>query len=368
MELNKITLPFKIKNAVLAMGSQAKNTLCFAKGNAAFISREHANLNNPDDFLRFKRDAARLLKNKPKIIACDLHPDYQSTKCADGLPLPRLMVQHHHAHIAACMVLNNLKNQKVIGVAFDGTGMGSDDTLWGGEFLICDYKNFRRRAHLKTALLLGAEVAIKEPWRLAAFWLSEIYGDKFLKLKTDFTRKISSKEWGYLKKIQACGFNSPLTSSMGRLFDAAASIILAKMCAGKEAELAIELEKVATRCSEKVLSYDFKLSKADPAYIIDPAQLFKGIIADLKSGESKERTALRFHLSVAEMIRKVCCILRKESGINRVALSGGVFQNNLLLRLSLELLYKEEFRVLTLQKLPPNDSLISLGQAVIAGL
>jgi len=359
MELKIIKLPFNIRKSVLALGSQTKNTVCFAKGKSAYVSLAHADLGNLADFSQFEKSVKYFLKKRPAVIACDLHLEYSSSKfareCVSKDQRVRVSeAQHHHAHIASCMAENGLKNQKVIGVAFDGTGMGSDNTLWGAEFLICDYKNFTRPAHLKEVALIGGEKAILEPWRLLAA------------LKLDMPKGIEKKQWQLVKNMQAKGFNVPLASSMGRLFDAAASLILGKYRAEFEAQLAIELERLAFSFEPKPKSYKFKIRKDKDTYIIDPAPMLREIVKDLKQGESKPEIAYRFHLTVAEMIRKVCVILRKKYKINKVVLSGGVFQNNLILRLGLGLLYEEGFKVFIPKQLSCNDSGISLGQAMIA--
>lgn len=349
MQNKTIELAFRIKKPVLALGAQTKNTVCFVGGNVAIISPVHPDLSNLKDLLDFERDTQYFIKKKPKIIARDLHPDYQSSKYIEQA----LAVQHHHAHIASCMAENGLSNRKVIGVAFDGTGLGSDGNLWGAEFLVCDYKNFKRLAHLKEIPLVGAERAIIEPWRLAAAWF-------------DFPAAIDKEQ--QLQKIYSSGVNSPLASSMGRLFDAVGSLVLGKRKANFEAELAIGLEKKAAGYKAEGLSYKFNLTKIKDMYILDPGKMFKGILLDLKARKPKEEIAYNFHLTVAKMIRRTCRVIRKETGLNIVALSGGVFQNKLLLKLSLDLLYKEGFKVLTHNKLSCNDSCVSLGQAVIAGL
>ncbi len=378
MELKKIQLPFKAKKPILALGSQTKNTVCFVKGNFAYLSLVHQNLSDLQDFLKFEKTVKYFLKKNPKIIAYDLHPEYQSTKYALSLPTTYYLLptQHHHAHIASCMAENGLKNKKVIGVAFDGTGLGIDNRLWGAEVLLCDYKNFKRSAHLSKIPLLGGERAILEPWRLAAVWLYQTYKDKFLNLKINFVKGLNKNKWKILKKMYLSGFNSPLASSMGRLFDAVASLILAKYKVDFEAELAIKLEKLATRYRLGAKGYSFKIikNKNEPRsyaqgrgeYILDPTPMFKQLVLDLKHKESKEKIAYRFHLTVAQMIRKICLILRKENKINKIVLSGGVFQNSLLLCLALDLLYKEGFNVFTHKDLSCNDSGISLGQAIVA--
>jgi len=352
------------------MGSSTKNVLCFAKGSVAYLGAVHSDLSNPEDFVKFEKEVKYFLKSNPKIIAYDLHPEYGSTKYALKLPEGRyrlLAIQHHHAHIASCMADNGLGNQRVIGVAFDGTGLGADNTIWGAEFLVCDYKNFQRKAHLKEIPLLGGERAIIEPARTAAAWLYSIYKNNFLNLKIDFVKGIDKKKWQILKNMYASGLNSPLASSAGRLFDAVASLVLVKYQAKLEAELAMELEKIAMAANPQATGYNFRLiRKSSHAYIIDPALMFKEIVSALKHKEAQEKISYRFHLTVAEIIKKTCLTLRKADKINKVVLSGGVFQNNLLLRLGSDLLRKEGFEVFTHKELSCNDSGISLGQAIIA--
>lgn len=365
----KIQLPFKIKKAALSLGSQTKNTVCFARGRHAYLSSIHSDLSNPQDFLSFEKDTKYFLKKNPQIIAYDLHPEYQSTKYALNLHAIRhtpYAIQHHHAHIASCMVDNGLKNQKVIGVAFDGTGLGTDNTLWGAEFLICDYKNFKRKARLRQIPLLGGQQAILEPWRLAAAWLYLTYKERIPNLKVNFLKGINKSKWKILKDMYLKEVGSPLASSMGRLFDAIASIVLEKYEARFEAELAIGLEKLAIRYPLSAIHYPFRIIRDKDIYILDPLPIFRQVIGDLKRRMPEEKIAYRFHLTVAEMIRKACLILRKDSKINKVVLSGGVFQNNLLLRQSLDLLYKEDFGVFINKNLAYNDSSVSLGQVTIA--
>ncbi|OGX19734.1 MAG: hypothetical protein A3K54_03495 [Omnitrophica WOR_2 bacterium RBG_13_44_8] len=361
MKFQKIKLPFKIKRPVLALGPQTKNRVCFARGNFAYLGPLHPDLTHPRDFFAFERSVKYFLKKKPGIIAYDLHPEYQSTKYALNLKpnaYQFIPIQHHHAHIASCMLENGLTRQKVIGVAFDGTGLGNDHRLWGAEFLVCDYKDFKRTAHLKEIPLLGAERAILEPIRIVFAW--------FFNLGPDLLKKIGLKEQRVLRQMYLSGFNSPLASSMGRLFDAAGSLVLARSKVTREGELALALERIAASYKGEALSYQFKITKDKEGYILDPLLVLKGIIQDLKAGEPKGKIAYRFHLTVARMIQKMCLILGKENKINKVVLSGGVFQNNLLLRLTLDLLYKEVFRVFTHEKVSPNDSGISLGQVAVA--
>jgi hydrogenase maturation protein HypF len=371
MFLKEISLPVYLKTRTLGLGAHTKNTVCFAEGKAAYISETHADLGELKDFLHFEKTVKALGKKRPQRIAFDLHPEYQSSRYArQELSCRGLLfypVQHHHAHIASCMADNGLNNQKVIGVAFDGTGLGVDNHLWGGEFLLCDYKGFVRKAHLKEIPLPGGEKAILEPGRVALSWLSRIYGKKLFGLKIDFIRRINKEKWQVLKKLSALNINSPLSSSMGRLFDAAASLLFAKHKVAFEAELAIRLEQAGSRCEVEFSPYPFRIRKAGGQYIIDPSLLFEEVVRGLERGQAQEEIACRFHQTVAEMIIKVCLSLRKESGIKKVVFSGGVFQNNLLRTLSRDLLLKEGFAVFCHSKLSSNDSGISLGQAVIAG-
>lgn len=372
MKLKTIELPFRIKKSILALGSQTKNTICFLNNNVAYLSQIHSNLTIPDNFLSFEKTIKYFLKKHPKIIAYDLHPEYESTKYIKALSMlsyKLTAIQHHHAHLASCMIENGLNNQKVIGIAFDGTGLGDDHTLWGAEFLICDYSGYVRYAHLRYIPLVGADRAIWQSWRIAILWLYLIYKDRIFDLGIDFVKRIDRKKWLVLKRMYNSGFNSPLTSSMGRLFDSVASLVLNKLNVKFEAEAAIELEKKATKyistALPRVAAYHFQINPEGKKYVIDPASIIKEIVLDLKHKRSKELIAYKFHYTVAEIIRKMCLTLRKKTKINKIVLSGGVFQNKILLKLSLDLLYKEGFSVFTHKKLSCSDSSISLGQAAI---
>ncbi|MCM8796354.1 MAG: hypothetical protein NC923_00500 [Candidatus Omnitrophica bacterium] len=364
----KIQLPFKVSCPVLALGSQTKNTLCLLKGRSAYISPIHPSLDELTDLLSFERDARRLLRFHPKIIACDLHPGYQSTRFAAlfNSRYKIVPVQHHHAHIASCMLENNLKNQKVIGVAFDGTGLGQDNRVWGAEFLLCDYRSYLRQAYLKEMPLLGGEKAILEPWRLACFWLYQIYGEDTLGLKIDFIKKIPQKKWETLRKLYRSGFDFPLASSMGRLFDAAAALVLSLTTARFEAELAVRLEQTAGRWKGKARSYPFRILNSKGRLVIDPSYTIQEIVSDLKARRQKEEIAYQFHLTLAEIILKICLKLKRKYGINKVVLSGGVFQNSLLLTNTIKRLTDKGFLVFNHKKLVCSDSSLSLGQAVVA--
>lgn len=375
MEFKTIRLKRKFKKTILALGSHAKNTVCLIKRDIVYLSQGHLDLSNPLGLSRFDRIVKYFLKERPKVIAYDLHPEYQSTKYAVSLA-PRYRIfatQHHHAHIASCMAENGMPNQQVIGVAFDGTGLGTNNEIWGAEFLICDYKCFQRVAHLKEIPLLGAEAAIRQPWRVAAWYLYSAYKDRFLNLDISFVKKINKVKWRVLKNMYLSNFNSPLASSMGRLFDGVSALVLGKLEANFEAELPVELEKLAGEFkpghlgSKKApLSYSFKIRHNKGAYIIDAVPIFKDIVNELKARAPKEEIAYRFNFTVSEMINRMCLVLRKKYRLKKVVLSGGVFQNALLLRLSRDLLFKNGFKVYSHIQLSAGDSGISLGEAFIA--
>jgi len=374
----KIDLPFKIKKPILAVGADIKNSLCFAYGKSAFISEVINDLGLAVNFKKFQKTITSIRQRfglLPKIIAYDKHPEYFSTKYILDLPKYRakisngtkfISVQHHHAHIASCMLENKLSNQRVIGVAFDGTGFGQDHTLWGAEFLVADYQGFKRAAHLKYIPLLGGKRAILEPWRMASAWLYLAFGNDFLDL--DFAQGIDKKDWAVLEKMWKQNFNAVPASSMGRLFDAVAALVLGMNQVKFEAEAAISLERAASGYKSKPRSYPFKIKKTGQGLVIDPVLTLKQIVADLKNGCSKQEAASCFHLTVAQMIRKTCLEIRDNTRVNTVIVSGGVFQNKLLLRLSLDLLEKERFHILRHKILPYSDASISLGQAAIAAL
>jgi len=369
MKSIELRLPYRLRRRVLAVGIHTKNTLCYAYADKAYVTALQPDLGEQQDYLRFVKTAGSFLKGKIDLIACDLHPQYRSTVFASSLQEKgfRLRkVQHHHAHIASCMAEAGLLHQRVIGIAFDGTGLGSDGTLWGAEFLICGYRDFIRRAHLRYVPLAGAATAISQPWRVAAFWLEEAYGARALGLRIPFTSEVDKDAWRLMRRMHKIRLNTPMASSMGRLFDAAASIILKEHYAHYEGELAVRLEKVASRCRSRKAGYPLAIVKEGDTYIVDPVPLFKALVRDLGKGVSLESLAYGFHASVASLIHRVTLLLHKETGIRTVALSGGVFQNNLLLSLALDLLYKERLRVLLHRRLPVNDACVSLGQAVVA--
>jgi hydrogenase maturation protein HypF len=365
-----IILDFELKE-VLALGGELKNTISFSKENYVFLSQYLGDLKSVETLNFLKKSITSLKKMfriNPEIIACDLHPDYLSTQYAEEIGAKKglkvVKVQHHHAHIASCMAENNIK-EKVIGVAYDGTGYGDDGNIWGGEFLLCDLKEYIRVGHLKYYPLPGGDKAIMEPWRMAYSYLYSIYGPRAKKIDIDFNRRMDYDRLSIIEKMIDKNINSPFTSSCGRLFDAASSLIGIRDEISYEGQAAMELESFcASGIKER---YNFYICKEGDEFIIDPQGIFIDIIKDLKEGIDKKVMAAKFHNTVAEFTLNLCGKIRENTGINKIALSGGVFQNRYLTEKIIFLLEKDDFQVYTQRKVPPNDGGISLGQAVVAG-
>ena len=348
---------------VLACGAELKNTFCLARGDHAFISHHIGDLENLETLRSFEHGIEhfkRLFNLRPEVIVHDLHPEYISTKYAMALDdeLVKVGVQHHHAHIASCMVDNGVDGE-VIGVAMDGLGFGTDGRLWGGEFLVADFARAERVAHLEYTRMPGGMKAIREPWRMAMSYLHRALGDEVLDLDLDFVRRRDRRVWARLRQIIDQGMNSPETSSMGRLFDAVASLTGMRDVAHYEGQAAIELEMMADESQGG--SYEFDYSGG----IIEPGPVIRDIVADLIRRIPATVIAAKFHNAVASLIFQVARRIRAERRLHRVALSGGVFQNRLLLKRTTRLLESTGFEVLTHSRVPPNDGGIALGQAVV---
>jgi len=369
-----IKLSFTAKQ-VLGCGAEEKNNFCLTKDNYAFVSQHIGDMENLETLEHFQNTLAlykKLFRIEPEIAAYDLHPEYLSTKYALELGnqfshLKLVPVQHHHAHIASCMVDNKVKSP-VIGVALDGTGYGSDGRIWGGEFLVADYKGFQRMGHLEYLPLPGGAAAIKRPYRTAIGYLLTLLGDDSTNPKLAFLKQVDAVEIELIKRQIQTGLNSPLASSMGRLFDTVSALLGIRGEIDYEGQAAVELEMAAYDAVDKVGndSYPYSIIEHDGTNIIQLKELLSAIVGDLYNGVSKATISARFHNTVARMICEMCQLIAKSTGINQVALSGGVFQNRLLLRKVVPLLEPADFSVLTHKQVPCNDGGISLGQAVIA--
>ncbi|PKM81916.1 MAG: carbamoyltransferase HypF [Firmicutes bacterium HGW-Firmicutes-14] len=364
-----ITLPWEM-GQVLAVGGEQKNTFCLTKGRNVFVSHHIGDLENLETLQAFEREIKiykKLFNVEPELVAYDMHPEYLSTKYALDLPGIRTIgIQHHHAHIAACMAENGLDGW-VLGVAFDGTGFGPDGSIWGGEFLYASLADFKRAAHLKYVPMPGGARAVKEPWRMAAGYLYSQFGSDWRKQKeAPFLSQKNGMLLDALEQVMEKWINCPPTSSMGRFFDAVASIIGIRQEVNYDGQAAIEMEQVALKAEEKVdITYNYVIKEGGP-WEIDTEPVIMEILNDLKRGKGPGYAAYRFHHTVKEIITAVCLRAREKYRENRVALSGGVFQNMLLLDLVHRDLEKNGFQVYVHSIVPANDGGISLGQAVIA--
>ena len=361
-----IKLPYPLE-MILACGGELKNTFCLTRGQYAFMSHHIGDLENLETLNSFEEGIEHfkgLFYIEPRAVAYDLHPDYLSTQYALSIPdIPRIGVQHHHAHIVSVMAENGMEGD-VIGVAMDGTGFGLDGTIWGGEFIKANLRDFNRLAHLKNVPMPGSTMAIKEPWRMALVYLHETYGDKMKHLGINLMTRVSFEKWEILERMIEKKINTPMTSSMGRFFDAVSSLLSIRDEVHYEGQAAIELEMIADRQVKE--EYPFHIRKDELPLVIDPAETIRGIVHDVAEGTPSPIISGRFHRTIAHLIVETCETLRSREKLNRVVLSGGVFQNIFLLSLVTEGLRKSGFDVYTHHLVPTNDGGISLGQAVIA--
>ena len=354
---------------VLGCGAELKNTFCLGSGDRAFVSQHIGDLENYQTFRSFTEGIAhfrRLFDVTPQLVAHDLHPEYLSTKYAleyrDAEDVELVAVQHHHAHIASCLA-DNGEEGPVIGVAFDGTGYGADGTIWGGEFLIADLAGFSRAGFLAPVPLPGSAAAIRQPWRMAAAYLAAAYPDGPPSALDVFRR--NSGRWDDVLAVARSGVNSPPTSSAGRLFDAVAAIVGVRDAINYEGQAAVELEQLADPAERS--GYPCGVAEGEQLRVLG-ADLIRAVVDDtLRGGVSPAIVAARFHQGVADAITRTCGLLRDRSGLGVVALSGGVFQNLLLLDAAASRLESAGFRVLVHGRVPPNDGGISLGQVAVAG-
>ncbi len=363
-----IRLNLELKE-ILACGAELKNTFCLTKGTYAFLSQHIGDMENYETFASYQASVEhfqRLFRVNPQAVAYDLHPDYLATRyaleLAEAQGLRRVPVQHHHAHVVSCMAENGV-DAEVIGVALDGTGYGTDGHIWGGEFLLADCRRFRRLGHLKYVPLPGGEAAIKRPYRMAVSHLLSALGEEALDLPLELWAQIGEAELALVRRMMAAKVNCPLTSSCGRLFDAVSALLGVRGVVNYEGQAAIELEMLAAEGVDEV--YDWSRPSSYPI-IIDPAPVLRGVVSDLRRGVDRAVISAKFHNTIADIIVGVSQAARERTGINRVALSGGVFQNMYLLGRTLDGLERQGFEALIHHQVPANDGGIALGQAVIA--
>jgi hydrogenase maturation protein HypF len=359
-----VRLRMPVPRPVLGCGAELKNTFCLGRENHAFVSHHIGDLENYETFRSFTEGVGhfrRLFDVTPQVVAHDMHPEYLSTKYAmECEDVELVAVQHHHAHIASCLA-DNGEEGPAIGVAFDGLGYGTDGTIWGGEFLVADLAGFERAGYLAPVPLPGAAAAIRQPWRMAAAYLDAAYPDG----QPDDLGVVrrNAGRWGDVVTVARSGVNSPLTSSAGRLFDAAAAVLGVRDAINYEGQAAVELEQLADPA--ELAGYPARVDEGDQVRVI-AADLIRAVVDDIRRGTGPPIVAARFHNGVADAITRTCSILRTRTGQGVVALSGGVFQNLLLLDRTVSQLHEGGFRVLVHSRVPPNDGGISLGQVAVA--
>ncbi len=363
-----LDLPFTAPQDILACGAQQKSTFCLIKESKAFLSQHIGDLENLETLEHFESSLEtfkKLFKIEPQVIAHDMHPDYLSTHLAHDYPAAtalRVVVQHHHAHVVSAMVEHGLE-EPVIGIAYDGTGYGTDGAVWGGEVLVADWRSFDRVAHLKYAPMIGGEAAIRKPYRMAAGYVWSICASSEFEFES-YLATVPIGERIILRRQLETGLNTPLTSSCGRLFDAAAAMLGVRSEALYEGQPAVELEAVADPRVNEV--YPFDIIRDGQGWIIDPAATLRALWCEFRAGRPVPHIAAAFHNTVATFTTAICMEVRDSRDLNRVVLSGGCFQSALLTRRVLDGLLEAGFEVFTHRQVPPNDGGISLGQAAVA--
>lgn len=358
---------------ILATGPGMKNTICLSHRRRAFVSQHIGDLDSVETFNHFEETIGlyrKLFRIEPEVIAHDLHPDYASTVYARELAASGLRtcaVQHHHAHIAACMAENGI-TEPVIGVAFDGSGLGNDGHVWGGEFLVTQPGGSTRAAHLEYLPLPGGDAAVLRPYRTAISYVATLLGQEALRRSVVPQHTITSEELATILRQMESGLNTPLTSSMGRLFDAVASITGVRSVIDYDGQAAIELEMAAHAAKgvESSARYELPIDRVGDTYLIRITSLLDAVLSDVARKVPVPRIAAGFHTAVACMVGDVCHRVSLDTGLSVVALSGGVFQNRLLLSAATRRLRAAGFRVLHHTVLPTNDACVSLGQATTA--
>ncbi len=369
--MTSIKLPFSFKHSVLALGSETNTTFSLLNKDTIFLSEPYTDLKDPSAFESFRKDILKEEKSlgiKPDIIACDMHPEYISSKYARDIAGNKkgvclIEVQHHHAHAAGCMAENDLR-AKVIGVTFDGTGYGVDGKIWGGEFLIADYKDFERAAHIAYVPMPGGDRAVLEPIRMVLAYLYKVYNGYVNKVPADILERLGRDKSAVIANMIDREINSPLTSSAGRLFDTVSSLLGIKDRISYEGEAAVMLEEAAKNSASGGY-YRFKLRK-NGAISIDFSDMIKEIVSGLAAKEAASDMARKFHNTLAEAIKETCVLIRKDCNLKKAVLTGGVFQNKTLLNEASGRLEAVGFTVYINHNIPVSDRGVSAGQAVIA--
>ncbi|MPM58645.1 Carbamoyltransferase HypF [bioreactor metagenome] len=360
----------KVKDT-LALGSELKNTFSISKSDYIFMSQYIGDISSMETLDHLRKNIKNFMSIydiKPKILAYDNHPNFIYKDYIKKIHCEKVGVYHHHAHIVSCMFENNVE-EKVLGLAFDGAGYGRDNHIWGSEFLICNCKNFTRVGHLKYFKMPGGDSATKEPWKMAISLISEIYKkNEFINETLNDYRLnyLKNKNYKLILSMLNNNINSPLSSSMGRFFDGVSGMLGFEDKITFEGEACIALENLAQKYVECNDFYKFNINYLNNEFIIDHNSIVKSILEDIKDNKPLDLIAIKFHNTVVEFSLDLCKKIRSLYKINKVALSGGVFQNNIIFTKLHNKLEEEKFQVLTHKLLPCNDSSISVGQLIIA--
>ncbi len=345
---------------ILAVGAELKTCFCIGKNYRAVLSQHIGDLKNPETVETFTSTVERfkqLFRFSPSLVVHDLHPDYASTRFARSLGLPVLEVQHHHAHIASCLT-ENKKDETVIGFSYDGTGLGDDGNIWGGEVLLCDLEGYQRAYHLPYLPMPGGDAAVAEPWRMALSVLYRTYGKNLLQLPLPFLKVLEQNKIDIILKMIERKINTPLTSSMGRLFDAVSALLGLCTKTSFDAEAPMRLEAVLKQ--GVTTFYPVPVTKT-----IDTSHLIKGIVDDILQRISPGEISAKFHNSIIHMTGTIAELVRNRTGVSLCALSGGVFMNTYLLEGCTKILEQKGFSVLSHAEIPCNDGGLALGQLAI---
>jgi hydrogenase maturation protein HypF len=364
-----VPVPVFLKSAivpVLACGAELKNTICLTRGRQAFVSQHIGDLENAatEEFFRQTIDhLKRLLDIRPEVVACDLHPDYLSTQWAKAQSdAPVIEVQHHHAHIAAVMAENQLEGP-LIGLAFDGTGLGDDGTMWGGEILLADSAGYRRAGTLEAVPMPGGAAAIRETWRMGLAYLHAAFGEGMWELDLPLLHDLDRHKARIVVQMAERRINAPLTSSLGRLFDGVAAILGLRGEVAYEGQAAMELEMIADGREQEAYAFEWR---DGPWRTLSIGPLIRAVVADVQKKVPAFIVSRKFHQTITGMCAALCATLRDETHLTRVALSGGCFQNILLLGGLHQALASNGFEVFSHHQVPTNDGGLALGQALVA--
>jgi hydrogenase maturation protein HypF len=356
--------PIKLKlntEGIFAAGAELVNCFAIGKGEQVILSQHIGDLKNLETLEFYKESVSRffnLFRFKTELVVCDMHPEYLSTKFAQDLDIPILQVQHHHAHLASCMAENKL-DEKVIGIVFDGTGLGTDRNIWGGEFFVCDLMDFERFTHFEYIKQPGGDAANHKPWRMLLSYLLHYFDEDFIQKNQELFPNISNTEINLLISVINKNINCPLTSSAGRLFDAVSALLNVCQNSSYHAEAPMRLEAIADENEMGFYPYELKNT-------VSFKSTFTNMILDIGAGIEKSCISAKFHNTIVKLNVDIAKRIKEKTTLNKVVLSGGSFQNRILLERSENELIKNGFEVYSQSEIPSNDGGIALGQLAIA--